>query len=348
MLTRLFFFLSVLILILSSASAVAFAEDQLPEAEESSHAPEFPVIGPLTHEILLAQTKSSPPSVGQVFALRSKSAPIGIIGFVEVIGVDEQAGGMFGVTTKALKLSPLYLVQPGDHLIQLDLRTSQPLYRGHTQLLINEPWRDISSRYRPLYTQGISIGETAQTLSKNEFLIGIYGQISYGVTDKVSLGTLAPGFLLNSPNGSFKSRVFRNDTETVSWGLTATKIRDSSSTALNLSVFWDSVTSAKMTTHTMATFAVATLENAEDTVAIKAAGSSSLQTGYELLLDNWDRVLFGPSYNFELKALGGYLAYVRIWDRLHVSASLSTVDIRELKYSPKTGYVGLLEAYWRY
>lgn len=328
----------------------AFAEDdgQLPEAAFEISAPQFPIVGPLSHDILLAQTNGVPPKVGQVFALNSKSAAVGIIGFVEVIKVEEQADGTHAVRARVLKLSPHNLVQPGDHLVQLDLRTSQPLYNGNTELLIREPWRDISARYRPLYTQGTSIGETAQTLARNEFLVGIFGQVAYGVTDTISVGTYAPGFFLSSPNGSAKGRFFENETETISLGLTATKIRDSSTTALNLTIYWDSVTSARMTSHTLVTVALATFEKIEDTVAIKTAGTSSLQTGYEILLANWDRVLFGPSYNFDAKTLGGYVAYERVWDKLHASVSLSTVDFRELKYSPKTGYVGLVEAYWRY
>jgi hypothetical protein len=252
------------------------------------------------------------------------------------------------VTARILRLSRYSLVRPRDSLIFLDLRGNQPLYLGHTELLVRDRWKDVSSRFRPLYIQGFTIGETAQTLGRDEIFLGVYGQFGYGLLDSLSFSSLLPGFLVDSPNGTLKFRAFHADSDTVSLGLSVTKIRQSSSTALNLTVYWDSITSGKMITHTLATFAVATLENSEDTVAIKTAGTSSLQTGYEVVLENWDRVLFGPSYNFESKSIGGYLAYKRIWQKFHLSGSLSSVDLRNLKFEPKTGYVALIEGYWRF
>lgn len=324
------------------------SENDIPQPAAKVTAPEFPITGFESDTVLVAETSGPPPLPGQMLALRSKSAAMEFIGFVEILSVDPHDANKKRVRARILRVSPHHLVRPGDTLVQLDLRTAQPLYRGHTELLVRHPKKDVSARYLPLFTQGFSIGETASTLGRDEFMLGLWGQVSYGLTDRVSVGTFAPGLLLSSPNGNMKYRVFMNDTETVSVGLTATKLRETSSTALNLNVFWDSTTSASMTSHTLITFAVATFEEIENTVAIKTAGTSSLQTGYEILLENWDRVLFGPSYNFETKTIGGYVAYKRIWDKLHLSLSVSTVDVRELKYSPKTGYVGLIEAYWRY
>lgn len=296
------------------------------------------------HRHVLFQTRDQKLKHGDTLAIRSRTSPTEFIGFVEVSGevVDGKGSAMI------LHHSRRELVLPGDFLVALDLSMNQPLYQGRTGLLVRDGKAPTSARYRPLVVQGFSIGETAANLSRHEFLISLFGHISYGITDRVMIGTLAPGFLFESPNAQLKFRAFGDDSDTVALGLSAVKIPTSSATAVNLTVYWDSVTSEKMITHTLATFAVATIDKFEDTVAIKTAGTSSLQTGYELVMGDWNRLLFGPSYNFETKTIGGYLAYKAIWDHFHLSTSLSTVDVRELKLDPKTGYVLLLEAYWRF
>ncbi|MBX2988825.1 MAG: hypothetical protein KF802_13120 [Bdellovibrionaceae bacterium] len=324
------------------------ADEGFPQELRQLGGAEMPIEEVLDAETLRAAGFNATPAPGQVLAIRSSDERAGIIGFVEVKSSRIRPDGKVEATVRVLRLSRHYLVRPRDHLMQLDLRTSQPLYSGHTELLVRDRWENISTRYRALFTQGFSIGETAQTLGRNEVFLSIYGYLSYGLQDGLTVGSLVPGLLLDSPNGNIKWRVYEGVADTVSVSTSLTKIRNSSSTAVNLTVYWDSITSDKMVSHTLATFAVATLENVEDTVAIKTAGTSSLQTGYELLMSNWDRVLFGPSYNFETKTLGGYIAYMRIWDRFHLSGSLSTVDVRELKLDPKTGYVALIEAYWRF
>lgn len=251
-------------------------------------------------------------------------------------------------TAQLIQIEDAHLIRVGDGVRVLSLAGENALYRGRTSLLVREQRPDVSSRYRPLVVQGFSIGETAQVLYDNEFLISMYGHLGYGVTPWLTMGTLAPASLLQSPNLQSKMRVWSGDHDTVSFGLSVTKLRDDPKTALNMTIYWDSITSGRMISHTLATFAVATIENAEDTVAVKTAGTSSFQTGYELILPSWDRLLFGPNYNFETKNIGGYLAYKSIWDRAHVSVSLSTVNIRELKLDPRTGYLALIEAYWRF
>lgn len=290
------------------------------------------------------------PDKGTLLKVESKTPGVGVVGFALVDEVHPNEGGTFEGRALVSKVSGVALLQVGDDLDAVDLRVSETSLEGRTELLARDFHSDrgqAAARFRPLYLQGFSIGETAQTLAKDEFLVSAFGHVSYGLGPRLSAGVFLPGYFLTSPNANLKWNVWNDSRETVSLGLSLTKIRDSSSTAVNLTVYWDSISSSHMTSHMLATLAVATLEKVEDTVAIKTAGSSSLQTGYEYLLSNWDRVLFGPSYNFETKSLGGYVAYKRVWDRFHLSGSISTVNVRDLKLSP-TAYVGLIEAYWRF
>jgi hypothetical protein len=120
---------------------------------------------------------------------------------------------------------------------------------------------------------------------------------------------------------------------------------------LNLNIYWDSISSESTISHTFISIALYSFEEAERATVIKSLGTSSFQSGYEFVLGNWDRVLLGPSYNFENKTLGGYLTYLKIWDRFHLGASLTTTDITEFTLFPQDGgdgYYLSVDAYWRF
>ncbi len=55
------------------------------------------------------------------------------------------------------------------------------------------------------------------------------------------------------------------------------------------------------------------------------------------ILQDWNRVLLGPSYNFEKKALGGFVSYIWVINRVHTQISVNSADITLLKYfKPKS------------
>ena len=111
---------------------------------------------------------------------------------------------------------------------------------------------------------------------------------------------------------------------------------------------WDSILTDSLVAHSLISAAVISFDSAKEVAALKSYGSSSIQTGYEYIFSNWSRFLIGPSYNIDQKAIGGYLGYVKIINNLHLQASLTTNNIRELKISAKEGYFFILDAYWRW
>jgi hypothetical protein len=117
---------------------------------------------------------------------------------------------------------------------------------------------------------------------------------------------------------------------------------------LNLNFYWDTISSDSVVTHTFLGLGLISWEDSVNATAIKALSSSSFQTGYEIILDNWDRFLVGPNYNFEKKGLGGYLSYVWTMNRLHVQVSVNATDITHLRLDPTDGYYGFAEVYWRF
>lgn len=286
--------------------------------------------------------------IGEVLAIESQTPSVGIIGFIEVTGVDNRQDGTYELTCKLLRQSRMNFIQVGDQLMHLDLSSENERYVGSTDLVVTEAGKNISSKYKPLFTQGLSAGETARTLWEDEFLITWYGQVNYGVKEWLTVNTVVPADFLGAPNAAIKGQVYSSYSNIVSLGLSYTKIPNETASTLNLNIYWDAVSSESLISHTFLSIAMFSFEDAENATAIKSLGSSSFQTGYELIMDNWDRILLGPSYNFEKKTLGGYLTYVKIWDKFHLSFSLNATNVSTLKFSPVDGYYLLFDAYWRF
>ncbi len=286
--------------------------------------------------------------VNEKLALVSKEKDIGIYGVGVVKKIIFSGDGRFDFEFEILALQPKYTVRLGDRVVRLNLSTTNEEYMGRTYSLVHLPDRNVSSRYKPLFTQGYSIGETAETLWKNEFLFTYYGQIYYGLYDFLSVGTLLPLNAVGSANGVVKARLYRSGANVLSTGLSYTKIPNSQASTLNINFMWDSISNESSITHSFISLAVFSFDKAEDASAIKSLGTSSLQTGYEFILDNWSRLLVGPNFNFEKKSVGGYLSYLKIWDKTHLQFSLNSTNIRSLKLSPTDGYYAFFDAYWRY
>lgn len=288
------------------------------------------------------------PLANEKLAIASEDKKIGIYGVGVVKTIKATDDGRYEFELEILFLSKRHTVQLGDLVTRLDLSGENKNYLGRTDHMVMRSYQNISARYKPLFTQGFSIGETAETLWRDEFFFTYYGQIYYGVYDFLSVGTLVPLNAVGSANGMIKARIYRSDTHVVAAGLTYTKIPNSTESTLNINFMWDSISNADSVTHNFISLAVLSFDKAEDASAIKSLGTSSLQTGYEFIMDDWSRILFGPNFNFETKTVGGYLSYLKIWDQTHLQISLNSTNIRSFKLSPTDGYYAFFDAYWRY
>jgi len=302
----------------------------------------------LSSRRLQAFSKAGTYLLHEKLALVSSEPDVGVYGYVQIQKIQSTADGRSELEMEIISLSEYRTVQLGDLFVRLNLKSEQEQYWGRTDLLVRESKEPTSARYRPLFTQGLSIGETAETLWKDEFFITYYGQIYYGLYDWLSVGTLVPLNAIGSANGALKTRLYESDSNVVSTGLSYTKIPNTDSSSLNINFMWDSFSNKSLITHNFISLAVVTFKDADEATALKSLGSSSLQTGYEFILDDWSRILVGPNFNFEKKSVGGYLSYLKIWDRLHLQFSLNSTNIQSLKLSPNDGYYAFIDAYWRY
>lgn len=302
----------------------------------------------LDSESAIVQTDSHLWDVGEIVAVESQTPGVGVIGFLQITRLEKSLGNSYELKAKLVRHSRYHFIQNGDRVLKLDLSGDNPSYLGTTELIIEKSDRNISSRYRPLVFQGLLIGETAQTLWSDEFLVTYYGDLIYGLNDRLSLRSLIPGNFVGAYNLKAKYKAVDTVANTLSVGLSMNKIPNETASVLNLDIFWDSISSETTISHTFISLALFSFDRADKTTAIKSLGTSSIQSGYELIMDDWARVLFGPVYNFEKKALGGYLSYMKIWDRFHFSATLSSTNVSSLKFAPEDGYYALIDGFWRF
>ena len=277
-----------------------------------------------------------------IIVIRPETTEVG--GILQVTKVEPQQVGL-----KLLSIQQDRFPMPQDYLEKIDLSQEVENLNGTSYF-----WRtkvlpsNTSYQYRPLITQGATIGETAQTLWKHEVFFDAFGTLGYGITNGLSFSTNLAALALGSPNGVLKGRVYQNDTQTWSLSLSSAQERSSSEKLFNVDLMWDSILNKKMIAHSLVSAAVISFDSAKDAAVLKSYGNSSIQTGYEYIFDDWSRFLIGPSYNIDQKAIGGYIGYVKIINNLHLQASLTTSNIRELKMSAKEGYFFILDAYWRW
>jgi hypothetical protein len=302
----------------------------------------------IDHQKITAISDREDWDVGEILPVISKNAKLGVIGFVEVNSVRVVGFKKFEIRLRLLRQSRKYFIQSGDLIRRMDLAAPNSDYIGSTDLLIRQSSMNVSSQYRPLVYQGFVIGDTAQPLFKGEFLVNYFGNVLYGYNEWLTLGTLAPVNVLGQPNLNFKARVYESEATTLATGLSYVRFVQKNQASLNLNFYWDTISSDSVVTHTFLGLGLISWEDSVNATAIKALSSSSFQTGYEIILDNWDRFLVGPNYNFEKKGLGGYLSYVWTMNRLHVQVSVNATDITHLRLDPTDGYYGFAEVYWRF
>lgn len=297
---------------------------------------------------LMATSDSGDWNVGEILPIMSQNSKIGVFAYAELASIKYVQLNRYNLKLKLLRQSRKYLIQQGDYIKRLNLVTDNSDYVGTTDLLVKKSEMPVSAKYKPLVYQGIFIGETAQILYQDEFLVNFLGNAYYGIHENIMVGSYLPLNFLTGANGSIKVRVYDSESTTLATGLSYADVKEKGERTLNLNLYWDSISSDTLLSHVYLSLGLIKWEDSGDAKAIKTLGSSSFQTGYEMILSNWDRFLIGPSYNFDTKALGGYLAYIWIYDKFHAEASINTTNITSLKVNPGDGYYGAFDLYWRF
>lgn len=259
---------------------------------------------------------------------------------IEILSVKARPGGGFTSEARAIMMTGEDFVKPNDVAVVVSYEVAPTRhYPGRFDLLQwNAP--RASARYKPLVYQGFT-GETAATLQKGEQVFDLITQYHYAVTDRVTLSTLILALPI-VPNIAVKYAALRTPSfwysPKVSIGYLSRKEQ--------LFLFDNYLTIPsypKFLSHT--NIRVSYLRGPND--AAKSVFGSSIQSGVEYIFDNWDRLLYGPSYNIDTQSVGGYLTYMMIWDSFHLTADLQVKDLTKLELSLE-GYLPSISMYWRF
>jgi hypothetical protein len=74
---------------------------------------------------------------------------------------------------------------------------------------------------------------------------------------------------------------------------------------------------------------------------------SDIRSITEYITDDWNRILYGPTYNVELQTLGGTASYMWIWSTFHMSLGMATKDFSNLNFG-KNGYYYVYDFFLRF
>ncbi|MBA2403740.1 MAG: hypothetical protein H0V66_03130 [Bdellovibrionales bacterium] len=206
---------------------------------------------------------------------------------------------------------------------------------------------DIPAKFKELAYFGVFTSE-GHTLDAQEFLISPF-QLQYGLTDDFGVKMVNALWLDGYANAGVKYRAMRNKYAKISLNtLGAYKIQSND-------YIWQTggvITlpqNAKFQNHFMVNIILD--PQFEDAHATKGLGkvfqNSDIRSITEYITNDWNRILYGPTYNVELQKLGGTASYMWIWTNFHVSLGIATQDFTNLSFG-SNGYYYVYDFFWRF
>jgi hypothetical protein len=207
--------------------------------------------------------------------------------------------------------------------------------------------RKIPSKYKELAYLGVFTAE-GQPLEKSETLISLF-QIQYGVTDKFGVKVVNALWLDGYVNAGAKYQVINNKYAKLTlntFGAYKVTRQDW------IGQFGGVLTlpqNAKFQNHIAATFTFdPQFHEANATQKLGLFQDSDIRNITEYICDDWNRILYGPVYNVELKAFGGTVSYMKIWDNFHMSLGIATKNFANFSIGGTKGYYYVYDFFWRF
>lgn len=245
------------------------------------------------------------------------------------------------------------LIVVGDRARPLDPEAKESTWEGRSDLILTGD-RRYSSRYkRPAYA-GIAIGE-GHALERGEFLIDPLFSLQYGVTDRLTVTTVPLGHAIEYYNLGVKVRLFDNDFFVMTARATGVHlpVDTGSHGGVQLGGLISLPSNTKFTSHldaqvTLYVDRAGGMEPAgEPREGAKAVLGTAVSSRSEYIFDSWDRLFFGPTYNFDLEAVGGFVGYLMVFDHVHLGVSLHAADFTQVEMDMDEGYYPWLTLFWR-
>lgn len=204
----------------------------------------------------------------------------------------------------------------------------------------------IPARFKELAYFGVFTSE-GHTLDQKEFLLSPF-QLQYGVTNDLGLKMVNTLWLDGYANLGLKYRVLRNKYARITMNtLGAYKIQ-SQDYIWQVGGVISLPANAKFQNHLMVNITLdPQFADAHATKDLHLFQDSDIRSITEYITNDWGRILYGPTYNVELKTIGGTLSYMWIWDSFHTSIGMATRDFSNLMVGKK-GYYYVYDLFWRF
>lgn len=205
----------------------------------------------------------------------------------------------------------------------------------------------VPAQYKELAYFGVFTSD-GHNLDEKEFLVSPF-QTQYGITDTFGLKVVNALWFDGYINGGLKARVVHNKHAKITInGLTAYKVQKQDWILQGGGVITLPLNS-KFQSHLMLNFIFdKQSEDSKATENLKLFRSSDIRNITEYITDNWNRVLFGPTYSVELQTFGGTLSYMWIQSAFHMSLGLATRDFTELNFGSDQGYYYVYDFFLRF
>ncbi len=277
--------------------------------------------------VILSRTQGSLVAIGKVKKIQKDQYPeMAIVEIEEIIGNK--------------------LILPSDAVERLTAEILEKHHvTGHISLMLGQE-RQIPARYKDLAYMGV-FNSDGHTLADKEWLVSI-PQVQYGLTDSFTVKVLTGLYLDGFANIGAKARVMRNQ-----WGQLTLNALTSRQVNRDDWVFQTGLvltlpSNGRFQSHLVINARIEGIEEDNPEVdKLNLFPESDIRTIYEYVTDDWDRVLFGPSFNFENQSVGGTLSHMWIWDTFHLNLGIATKDVSKLKFD-EDGYYVLFDFFWRF
>lgn len=205
---------------------------------------------------------------------------------------------------------------------------------------------NIPAKFKELANFGVFTSE-GHTLDSQELLLSPF-QVQYGVTNDFGVKVVNALWLDGYANLGLKYRAMRNKYGKITVNTLGAYKVQSNDYIWQMGGVITLPQNAKFQNHFMASITVdPQFSDAHATKGLGLFQDSDIRSITEYITDDWNRILYGPTYNVELQTLGGTASYMWIWTTFHMSLGLATKDFTNLTFS-KNGYYYVYDFFWRF
>jgi hypothetical protein len=301
-------------------------------------------------DVLMSAASNEDCTPGQIFVIYSQSdrraleekraEPIGFADIYERFG-DKKC------LAKVKSHSQSALIREKDPAIAINMKSGEREIPGRNDL-IREGHKEHASFYKATVYGGYFFGQTASTLDRGEFLVGV-SPIMYGIRNNVQVDLTYLLLFTQVVQTGVKYRFLSNEDMRLAVYLQNARFWDLGKDAWVGEIHYDSISNGRTVTHTKLRYSSKVPRDLLLSDKAKEKDSTlELSTVTEWVLNSWNRMLLGPKFvagnDFDLGFLFSFLYIERSF---HAAVNLNVNSMRKLDFKTGKQTVGL-DLFWRF